>query len=644
MRRTSSGPEFAGIERLVGIHRAGRIGVGGDLPAGEVDRLQPGADHLHGLVAGERAEAVDEVLLAQGAARAGARHARRAYGGSGASRAGRDTFRCRRAARCHRSGPPAHLDQILECRHEYLSPFLRSSVNIFTLQCKSRGELAWSAGNGSICHALQNLWLQDVNSVTERSTAVAERKIFAGARLRRLRQRLGLSQTQMAAELGVSPSYLNLIERNQRPLTVQVLLKLSAVYGVDVAELSGEDGDRRDRNAEGDLLRSAPRRRGRLAGGALGIRGSGAERRARHGAAARGLSRGAGTAVGPVAPHGARRAKRRPEAAARLPAQGVAAYFEEAGPWFPRARGGGRGRSPPALPARRPGAGAEGASSRGVRRRSPHPAGARSCRSSRRRYDRHSLRLFISERVPLMERPFLMARQARIPRQRDLLDRLTPGSRHDRAGSGAPLPAGFARRLAEAILAPAEPASPRRRASSIATSMRLSRALRAAPVAHHGAAGGGRSDGAAAFRRPSCILLDASGGVLRRMPGAGFPLPRFGAVLRQAADLRRNAHRRGRPRLTLELPDGGGFRVGRVAEEGARGQARSRRRRDGSHDRLAARRTPRCSMRRAGRAGATDRRHLPALRAARLRPPHPALRSRARRAFQSTSSAHRTMK
>src|SRR4051794_25205024 len=70
---------------------------------------------------------------------------------------------------------------------------------------------------------------------------MAERKIFAGARLRRLRVRLGLSQTQMAAELGLSPSYLNLIERNQRPLTVQVLLKLSSVYGIDVAELSGEE-------------------------------------------------------------------------------------------------------------------------------------------------------------------------------------------------------------------------------------------------------------------------------------------------------------------------------------------------------------------------------------------------------------------
>ena len=43
--------------------RRRRVGVGGDLPAGEVDRLQAGADLLHGLVAGQRAERVDEILL-----------------------------------------------------------------------------------------------------------------------------------------------------------------------------------------------------------------------------------------------------------------------------------------------------------------------------------------------------------------------------------------------------------------------------------------------------------------------------------------------------------------------------------------------------------------------------------------------------
>ena len=49
-----------GIERLVGIHLAGIVGVGGDLPAGDVDRLEPGLDLLQRLVAGQRAEGPHE--------------------------------------------------------------------------------------------------------------------------------------------------------------------------------------------------------------------------------------------------------------------------------------------------------------------------------------------------------------------------------------------------------------------------------------------------------------------------------------------------------------------------------------------------------------------------------------------------------
>ncbi len=66
-------------------------------------------------------------------------------------------------------------------------------------------------------------------------------KIFAGSRLRRLRLKLGLSQSAFAQSLGLSASYLNLMERDQRPLTAQVVLKLSSMEGVDVAELSGTD-------------------------------------------------------------------------------------------------------------------------------------------------------------------------------------------------------------------------------------------------------------------------------------------------------------------------------------------------------------------------------------------------------------------
>lgn len=62
----------------------------------------------------------------------------------------------------------------------------------------------------------------------------ADRKLFLGGRLKRLRRELGLTQTAMAADLSVSPSYLNHIERNQRPVSAQLLLRLAETYDVDL--------------------------------------------------------------------------------------------------------------------------------------------------------------------------------------------------------------------------------------------------------------------------------------------------------------------------------------------------------------------------------------------------------------------------
>jgi len=67
-----------------------------------------------------------------------------------------------------------------------------------------------------------------------------DRKLFLGARLKRLRRDLGLTQTRMAEDLGVSPSYLNLLERNQRPVTAQVLLRLAEAYDLDLRTLSAD--------------------------------------------------------------------------------------------------------------------------------------------------------------------------------------------------------------------------------------------------------------------------------------------------------------------------------------------------------------------------------------------------------------------
>ncbi|MCI4663825.1 MAG: short-chain fatty acyl-CoA regulator family protein [Neomegalonema sp.] len=70
------------------------------------------------------------------------------------------------------------------------------------------------------------------------------RKLFAGARLRNLRQSENLTQRTFADRLGVSASYLNQMENNQRPISASVILALVESFGVDVAEFANDTGDR----------------------------------------------------------------------------------------------------------------------------------------------------------------------------------------------------------------------------------------------------------------------------------------------------------------------------------------------------------------------------------------------------------------
>ncbi len=86
MRLHERGSAVRRVEALVGVHLAGEVGVGRDLPAGQVDRLQAGLDHLHGLVAGERAERGDVVLRVRAAARAAPPRAARACARRGSDR------------------------------------------------------------------------------------------------------------------------------------------------------------------------------------------------------------------------------------------------------------------------------------------------------------------------------------------------------------------------------------------------------------------------------------------------------------------------------------------------------------------------------------------------------------------------------
>src|SRR5689334_7036691 len=70
----------------------------------------------------------------------------------------------------------------------------------------------------------------------------ADRRLYVGPSLRRLRRDLGLTQADMAADLEVSASYIALLERNHRPLSAEVLLRLAQTYKIDMSALTAGGG------------------------------------------------------------------------------------------------------------------------------------------------------------------------------------------------------------------------------------------------------------------------------------------------------------------------------------------------------------------------------------------------------------------
>lgn len=78
--------------------------------------------------------------------------------------------------------------------------------------------------------------------------------LYLGPRLKRLRRELGLTQQAMADDLDISPSYVALIERNQRPVTAELLLRLVRSYKVEIGDLAVDEGANHARRLN-DVLR-----------------------------------------------------------------------------------------------------------------------------------------------------------------------------------------------------------------------------------------------------------------------------------------------------------------------------------------------------------------------------------------------------
>ncbi|MDF1667846.1 MAG: helix-turn-helix domain-containing protein [Planctomycetota bacterium] len=62
-----------------------------------------------------------------------------------------------------------------------------------------------------------------------------------GSKIRALRQKAQLTQSHLALKRGLSPSYLNLIEHDRRPLTANVLFQLGKIFGLNLDEFMAQD-------------------------------------------------------------------------------------------------------------------------------------------------------------------------------------------------------------------------------------------------------------------------------------------------------------------------------------------------------------------------------------------------------------------
>lgn len=69
-------------------------------------------------------------------------------------------------------------------------------------------------------------------------------KLYIGRKVRDVRESARATQAQFAERLGISTSYLNQIENNQRPVSAAVLLALAEKFSVSMSDLSSGEGDR----------------------------------------------------------------------------------------------------------------------------------------------------------------------------------------------------------------------------------------------------------------------------------------------------------------------------------------------------------------------------------------------------------------
>lgn len=352
---------------------------------------------------------------------------------------------------------------------------------------------------------------------------MSERKIFAGHRLRRIRNRLGLSQAEMAGSIGISPSYLNLIERNQRPITVQVLLKLSESHDVSAAELMGED---REANAALKEIFTDPLMAAEMPGPSEIIEvAEAAPNFARAVVRLHEAYRGALERLSDLSTVMAR--DEGAGAKGQLPFDRVVATLEEKGPFFASLEGLAETLHEDLKPRDDIYAALRGLllSRFGVEVRvlpvsvMPVEAG---------RFDRHSMRLFLSERLSLLERADLLARQVALMAGAEVIEKLMDALFLKEAEERRVGRLLLAQELALGLIAPLSRLLSAWRSEGFDIALLAHRfSLSPHDLMRRLVILSRKED--KALPPLTLLIADRAGNILERQMAAGFPFPRFGA-------------------------------------------------------------------------------------------------------------------